>query len=464
MKTASGSFRDPSGYVYEKDGAIYRTITRHYQSHWEKVEPFLAELAKERLVVPFEDSTPIEGAWKTLKVEKLPFISYPYEWSYDQLKDAALLTLDLQKRALRQGLILKDASAYNIQFVGGKPIFIDHLSFEVWEEGAPWVAYRQFCSHFLAPLALLSSVDLQCGLLSRIWIDGIPLEVAAAMLPKSKRLNPGLNFHLFLHARMQQKYADAENHTDKVKSIKMTSDYLLNLAGSLERLILSKALQLPRVSTEWGDYYSNTNYTEESAGQKLSLVEQAARLHHTGGLAVDLGANTGRYTKLLSPNFSYVLAADIDPLAVNRHYLALKNTTEYTNILPLIMDFSNPSPGLGFNCTERPGFMERCNADFITALALIHHLRITAGIPLALIADFFASLLSDNGILVLEFIPKEDSQTKKLLALREDVFHDYTLEECLNVFSRQFERVSVTPIQDSCRTMIILKKLEVSHA
>lgn len=290
MKTAAGSFRDPSGYVYDQGDKIVRTVTEHYQEHWEKVLPFLHKMAKKGHILPFEEVAPLPGVWKTLQVERLPFVSYPYEWSHEQLKDAALLTLRLQKSALAHGLVLKDASAYNVQFIGKKPVFIDHLSFEVWQEGTPWTAYGQFCSHFLAPLALEANVALRCGLLSRLWIDGVPLDVAAAMLPKRRKWNPGLNFHIFTHARMQKKYADAgKQQAQTVQTTKVTKEYLVGLADSLARLIQGKAMALPAVSTEWGDYYSNTNYTEEAADRKYALVSQVAARYAGGALALDMG-------------------------------------------------------------------------------------------------------------------------------------------------------------------------------
>ncbi|MDL2205319.1 hypothetical protein LJC33_00220 [Eubacteriales bacterium OttesenSCG-928-N13] len=416
-------------------------------------------MADEGLVLPFEEVAPVLGAWKTIQVERLPFISYPYEWSFHQLKDAALLTLRLQKDALKSGLILKDASAYNIQFVGKRPVFIDLLSFETWQEGTLWGAYKQFCTHFLAPLALMANVDLRCGSLSQLWIDGIPLDVAAKMMPRKAKWNPGLNFHLFTHARLQDKYSDSGNqYAAKVKGAKVTREYLIGLAESLERLLAGKALSLPKVTTEWGDYYSKTNYSEKSADEKYTIVEALARKYAGGGLTMDLGANTGRYTQAIASHSGYVLASDIDPLAVDRHYTVLKGAEGYGNILPILIDFANPSPGIGFGNEERPSFKSRCRCSFIIALAVIHHLHITAGIPLALLSGFFAGLLDKDGILVLEFVPKEDSQVKKLLALREDIFEDYTLDRTIEIFGQEFECVDKTDVPDSCRHILTLKK------
>lgn len=459
IKKAPGSFRDPSGFVWEEEGKIYRTITEFYRPHWEKAEPFLKQMIKEDLIQPFEETTPFTGTWKTIEVKRLPFISYPYEWSYDQLKDAALLTLKLQRKALKKGLILKDASVYNIQFDGAKPVFIDHLSFEVWQEGNPWGAYRQFCSHFLAPLALMSGVDLRCGLMMRLFIDGIPLDMASTMLPMKKKMNPGIHFHIVTHAKMQDKYSDTKKAEGKTKSVKITKDYLINLAAQLERMIKDKAFQLPEVETVWGNYYENTNYTEAAEEEKFKMVKELAQKFRGTGIAVDLGANNGRYTRAIAPFFQYALAVDMDPLAVNQNYKMLKRDKE-TNILPLLIDLSNPSPGIGFNNLERPEFKERCKGDFVIALALIHHLRVTAGIPLSLIAEFFASMINEGGVLVLEFVPKEDSQMEKLLAMREDVFYDYSLEGCKEAFQPWFDCEEIRAIKESKRHILVLKKMK----
>jgi len=456
MNRAPGSFRDPSGYVYIREGEALRTVNDEYRKQWLLVEPFLCKLQEKGLIVPFEETDPLEDSWKTLVVQKLPFISYPYEWSFSQLKAAALLTLQLQRMALSDGLILKDSSAFNIQFIGAKPVFIDHLSFEILEPGRPWDAYRQFCSHFLAPLALASMTDLECGVLSKLWMDGIPLPIAVKMLPFRARLRFGIFLHLFLHARLQNKYADARTHAEKAKRINISQKSLDNIAASLERTISS--LQSPRIKTEWGDYYEDTNYSEEAAGNKSTLVEKFAEHNVKKDLALDLGANTGKFSKLLARHYKVVLSVDMDSLAVERNFIALQNKSAPINILPLVVNLANPSPPLGFNCSERQSFSQRVKADCITALALIHHMTITSGIPLSLQADFFSNLLADQGTLILEFIPKNDSQVQRLLAFRKDIFHDYTLDGCLKAFSN-FKCVRIEPIADSERTLILLKKV-----
>lgn len=457
MKPLPSSFRDPSGQVFEVEGRICRSVSHSYSQHWQVCEQsgFFADMSAQGKLVSFTECPETEAYWKLLDVERIPCISYPYEWCFSQLQDAALLTLDMQDEALQRGLILKDASAYNVQFRGLKPLFIDILSFEAWQEGSPWAAYRQFCKHFLAPLALSSRVGLWCGALSRLWIDGIPLSHACDLLPWRSRFNAGLAIHLFAHARMEARHADARASAAKAKAVQMSVQSLHNFTQSLRACV--QGMHAPQSPTEWGDYYSDTNYTPEAHAAKAQLVEQMA-CQYSGRLALDMGANTGRYSALLAPHFDTVVAADIDPLAVERHYQRLRQDGP-TNILPLVLDLGNPSPALGWANAERDAFAPRMQADFVTGLALIHHLVMTAGIPLPLVADYFASLLREGGHVCMEFVPKEDSQVQRLLAARPDIFPDYTLEGFLRAFSQRFTLVSRLPIKGSLRTLCVFQRV-----
>ncbi len=426
-----------------------------YQETWQGVvqSGIIDKALDEGLIVPFEEHPPLPGSWKTLKVETIPFISYPYEWSFSQLKDAALLTLDLQQMALEKAMVLKDASAYNVQFVGARPIFIDLLSFEPWQQGDTWQAYRQFCSHFLAPLALASTSDLRLAQLSRQWIDGIPLDIATTMLPWKARLSSGLLMHLVLHAAMQNKYADPRSFKKK-KSNQMTLEKISDIVESLENTVHKR--KFPAQKTEWGDYYTDTNYTDEGTKAKLRIVESVAK-QHSGSLAIDLGANTGRFSVPLAKYFGTVVSADIDPAAVDQHYCHLRDHGP-DNILPLVLDLSSPSPALGWAGQERKSFVERCDADMMIALALCHHLYFTVGIPFAQISTFFASLIGSEGVLICEFVPRNDSQVQRMLSARDDIFDDYTQHE----FERSFQAVGFKELErhsmpDSIRTLYVFQ-------
>ena len=393
---------------------------------------------------------PSQQVCKVMEVEQIPFISYPYEWCFSQLKQAALLTLDLHLLALQHEHVLKDASAYNIQFFHGKPICIDLLSFEHWKQGSPWEAYGQFCRHFLAPLALMNYHDLRFGLLSRQWIDGIPLDLACHALPWRSLLSSGSLMHIHLHARMCQKHASSAIVSNKKTSLSLRQ--MENVALSLRAAV--EKMHPPHKSTEWGDYYTDTNYSDAGMEEKQNLIKQVASAH-SGRLALDLGANIGKFSSLLAPYFKTVLSTDVDPLAVEKHF----QSRPAEQILPLILDLSSPSPALGWASQERLSIAQRCQADMLLALALCHHLTISGGIPLALQAAYFADILKTGGQAVVEFVPKDDSQVQRLLASREDTFVDYTLEAFRDAFSQAgFSEVSCHSIPDSTRTLHVWEK------
>jgi hypothetical protein len=454
---SSGSFRDPSGVVYLTEDRVLRTIQPVFAEHWNFAETsgFFAEAVRQGKLLPFAEIAPLKGSWKTLEAERLPFVSYPYEWSFGQLKDAALLTLDLMQLAMKHGLVLKDASAYNIQFHQGKPVFIDHLSFEIRRVKEPWGAYLQFCKHFLAPLSLMCHRDVRCGKMLSLWVDGLPLDMVSSLLPWKTRFSPLLQLHIHTHAKMQQRHADARVAAGKIKRVTLNENTVPRLCESLRMAI--EDMRLPALKTEWGDYYDDTNYSPEGAEEKARLVRQIAA-SRPGALALDLGANTGVYSRILAEHFKAVVASDIDYLAVEKMYAALKQEKNRV-ILPLVLDLSNPSPGIGWDSEERESFRDRGKAELLSALALIHHLVHGAGIPLDKVAHCFAALLEEGGTLILEFGPWEDSQVQRLMAARQNVFPDYTLEGCVAAFRKEhFILQEQFSLADSLRTLLVFTR------
>lgn len=459
----AGSFRDPSGAVYFGDDCVYRTINACYADEWEQIKKsgfFESALAK-KLILPFEElNETTSDCYNILKSPLLPFVSYPYEWSFGQYKDAALHTLDVLDECLKFGLVLKDATAYNIQFLDGKPVFIDLLSFAVRDMHKPWEAYLQYCKHFLAPLALMAKRSVSCGRMMETWIEGLPLDLVSSILPWKTKLSASLGIHIHMHAKMQTKYGDARQAKEKVRAVSLKEDALQKLSQSLRYAVNS--LELPQsLQTEWGDYYNDTNYTELGAEDKRSYLEKIASENPQKTLAADLGANQGVYSRFLSKYYAKVLALDIDYLAVEKFYQALKSE-EHTNILPLVFDLGNPSPNIGWANKERMTFIERCKASYVSALALVHHLCFTAGIPLFKIAEYFSTIIETKGILAFEFVPLEDSQVQRLLAVRENPFPDYNLSSCIAEFSKYFALVEQHQVTDSKRTILIFKKMENS--
>lgn len=452
----ASSFRDPSGFMFRRDGTLFRQINKHYQAEYDKLvqSGMLAELTAKGYLIPAEEVTiqPADAdlAYKILKPVELPLISYPYEWSFSQFKDAALATLEIQKRAYAKGFALKDASAYNMQFFEGRPVFIDTLSFETYREGEPWVAYRQFCQHFLAPLALMSQVDIRLSQLMRVYIDGIPLDLASKLLPGSTKFNLGLNVHIHTHAAAQLKYADKPVAKKDIKGT-MGRNAFLGLMDSLESTV--KGLTLKGVKTEWAEYYDATNYSDSSLAEKGKLVE--AYISRIKPATVwDLGANTGYFSRIASDKGIFTTAFDIDPMAVEQAYQVMKEKKE-KQILPLVLDLTNPSPAIGWHNAERDSFLQRGPVDCVMALALIHHLGISNNVPLPTLAHFFASV---GRYLIIEFVPKGDSQVERLLSTREDIFPTYDPKGFEAAFSKDFKILDAQPISGSKRTLYLLER------
>jgi hypothetical protein len=446
------SFRDPSGQLFTREGVLFRQVNRVYQEHYTLLmeSGLYQSLVNDGYLIPHEevDAAPLEptSAWKVIRPEMVDFISYPYEWCFGQLKDAALLTLKIQKRALKHGLWLKDSSAYNIQFHRGRPVLIDSLSFERYPEGQPWVAYRQFCQHFLAPLSLMALRDIRLNQLLRVYIDGIPLDLASRLLPWKTRWNWSLQMHIHLHAASQKRYASSAPPPER----KMSKTSFLGWIDSLESAV--RGMRWSPEGTAWGDYYTETNYTEAGLQHKKTLA--ADFLRRTQAKHVwDLGANTGMFSRIASQMGAQTLAFDIDPGAVELNYRECKKNKE-TNLTPLLLDLTNPSPGTGWGNRERLALAERGPADCILALALVHHLAIANNVPLDRLASFFCEL---GRWLVIEFVPKSDSQVQRLLASRQDIFTEYTQAQFERIFAQRYSIHQSEGIHDSERTLYLME-------
>ena len=382
----------------------------------------------------------------------IPFISYPYEWSFGQLRDAALLTLDLQERALARGFVLRDASAYNVQLVDGRPLFIDTLSFERYREGGPWAAYKQFCEHFLVPLALMSARDVRCGRLQREYLDGIPLDLGSALLPRGSWLRPSMLLHVHLHARAMRRYESA-SVAEVTGGRRIGKQAMLRLVASLRDAV--QGLHWQPAGTLWASYASDHGYSDAAIQAKRRVVREyvAAVAPRT---VWDLGGNTGTFSRIAREVADLVVCFDADPAAVERNYREVRERKE-TGLLPLQMDLMNPSPANGWAHEERLSLEARGPADLVMALAIVHHLAIANNVPLATLADWLARL---GGSLVIEFVPKSDEQLARLLANRADIFPHYTAEGFERAFELRWRIEAKQRIDDSPRTVYLMRRRE----
>lgn len=446
------SFRDPAGFIFEKDGILYRQVNLVYK---ESYDAFIRSgcyelLVKKRLLIPHQEmESNISGAdehYKTLKPQRISHVSYPWEWSFSMLKDAALLTLQLVKESIRFGIILKDATPYNVQWHKGEFIFIDTLSFEPYDEKEPWVAYRQFCESFLSPLLLMHYSKMHLPQLQLAWPRGIPLQVTSSLLPRKSRFSLHTYLHIHLHAKVAAKKGTSS------RPVNFSKQKLLNLLGSLETLI--KKLKPPVKATTWSAYYEEAAQRDDYLVQKKELIRQWGQKLVNVEHAVDLGANDGEVSRLLSIQNINVLATDADPLCIDNLYNYIRKNREQ-NLQPLILDVSNPSPAMGVNNEEHASFLSRTNTDLVMALALIHHLVIGQHMSF----DQVATMLSKTGQwLIIEFVPKEDPKVQEMLAGRKDVFIQYTKANFEATFGRYFSVIEKKTVGSSGRVLYLMSK------
>jgi ribosomal protein L11 methylase PrmA len=442
--------------LFVQDGTLYRQVNQSYRQHYDLLQNsgLYKELVSCGLLIPHEEvslASPSQTAYKTLKPEVIPFVSYPYEWSFSQLQDAALATLQVQKLALVFGVSLKDASAYNMQFKAGKPVLIDTLSFERYAEGAPWVAYRQFCQHFLGPLALMSRVDVRLGQLFRVHIDGVPVDMANRLLSWQKYFSFGLLIHLHAHALAQRRFSAKPCATD-LRQVSRSG--LFGLIDSLETTVRKLRWQPPQ--TEWAKYYSNTNYEAAAFQEKAQIVAKwLDKMVPAPRCVWDFGANTGHFSRLANQRGSFTVSMDGDPGCVEMNYKECCRQGE-TQLLPLLVDMTNPSAALGWQNQERMSLLDRGPADLVLALAIVHHLAISNNLPLSKIAEFFSRCCKR---LVIEFVPRTDLQVQKMLGTREDIFGGYTRQAFEHEFSQVFSLRERAPIVGSGRTLYLMERV-----
>lgn len=451
MLSHPASYRDNSGFVFEHEGKFYRYVSPVYETHYHQLinSGLYDELVKTKKLIPHEEVTDTAAFnfrdGKILLPQQLAFISYPYEWSFDMWKDAALLTLHIALKALQKEMILKDATPFNVQFINGKTAFIDTLSFEQYETGKPWVAYHQFCECFLGPLLLMHYCHPDTGKLFTVYPNGIPINVLANLLPKRSKWNMGV----FLHIHLQAKFSGKQKPS-KTKENSFSKQKLELLLKGLESFV--QKLSPKNIKTTWDDYYTDTILGKDYLDAKTVLVRSFTNFVDYKTV-IDLGANDGHFSLLLNDDKN-IIAADADANCINDLYLKIKKEKRQ-NILPLINDLTAPSPAIGWANSERDSSTTRFKADLVMALALIHHLAIAKNIPLSFIADWLQPMAEN---LIIEFVPKEDEKVKLLLQSRKDIFDGYSLEHFKVAFAQSFQIVREEKVGNTNRTLFLMKR------
>jgi SAM-dependent methyltransferase len=448
--THPASYRDPSGFVFVQDGIIYRQVNAIYEEDYNLLHSsgLYHELNEKKWLIEQEEipnPDPGPDIYKILKPRQIDFINYPYEWCFSQYKESALHTLRIQQLSMTYGMSLKDATPFNIVFEGSRPVFIDTLSFEKYDVSKPWVAYRQFCESFLAPLLLAAYHHPDLTRMMLTYPDGIPLEIGASLLPFSSRFKSLASLHIHLQAGIK-----GPVNKSPVKESGFSADKLNRILTHLGNGIGS--LQLNKKLSTWSDYYTDTilqdNYLKEKEEQVSRFINMIPF-----NSAIDLGSNTGQFALMLVKKGKNVIALDIDPLCVERLYLhtAEKNL----KITSLVADLVNPAPSIGWANKERTSLLQRLHADLIMALALVHHLCIGRNLPFDKLAETFSCM---GQYLIIEFVPREDEKVKQLLSHREDIFHTYDQEHFRIAFEQYFDLMESIRIGNSGRFLFLMKK------
>lgn len=438
-----GSFRDPTSQVFLSGDEVMRGLDQRGLDDYEAVaasEFFPALLAEGAVVGTERVTTPVAGLerWAgVLRHERVPVISYPYEWPFEMLRDAALLQLDVSARALAEGFVTKDATSYNVQFDGTRPVFIDVGSFQPLRRGETWYGYRQFCELFLNPLILQSVVGVEFHPWLRGSLDGIPPSSLAPLLRGRRRFDRRLLVHVRLHARAEARYADADRERDIGGELRQAGLGPKVLAGQIDNLRRTvTGLRWKAQRSTWSDYAERGHYSDADLSAKDAFVATVVKADRPP-LVLDLGANDGRFSLLARQNGAgRVVAVDSDHLVIDRLYRHLRDQGE-ERVLPLVMDLADPSTGLGWQGRERRAFTERVRPDLVLCLAVVHHLALTDTVPFELIVG----MLSDFGSpLIVEFPHRDDPMVERLLARkRSGLFDHYDRDLWEEALARRFE-------------------------
>lgn len=435
------SFRDPSAFMYSENGIYYRFLHNSYKLDYDHLlsSGLYQSLTQKKWLIEHEEcETKPEGAYKLLKPRQLSFLNYPYEWSFRQLKDAALLTLGILQESIKYGMILKDATGFNIIFEGNRPVFIDSASFERYDETKPWKAYRQFCESFLSPLVLARYRGSGMLGMQLQYPDGIPIALTSKLLPGRSWLHSLCLLHIHLQ--------NAVSRSSKTVSNSFSKEKLMRIISHLESGI--KSLDNSRETSQWSKYYTETILSPKYLNDKISSVSQLTRDLDAKQI-VDLGANTGEFAALFAGPGAHVIAADFDHRCIDQLY------TSREDITSVVVNLMNPTPAIGWMNNERKTFEERINADLVLALALMHHLCISKNLSF----DLLARGLSRFGeYLLVEFVPIDDPKAVILLSHRDNIFEDYTEINFRKAFSVEFELLKESEIADSKRKLFLMKR------
>ena len=463
----AGSFRDRDGRVYQYQGRIFRGLSEAALQSFRQLQekPFYTKLLESGKVIGSHELTAQENPlpehlrrqWTGfLEHDPVKVISYPYEWTFSMLRAAASLQLHLVERAVSNGFTLKDATPYNIQFVDRKPVFIDIPSFEPLDEGEPWSGYRQFCEMFLFPLMLQAYKGCNFQPFMRAAIDGVDVQTAAALFGFRDRFRKGVLSHVWLQSKLDRRFGgSSENVRSSLKSAGFNRELILVNVRKMQKLV--KKLEWKAAGSEWGDYTEFHNYSEDDHALKENFIREAISTE-IPQTVWDIGCNTGQFSRIAASGCRQVLSMDIDHVAVERLFL---NPHTPANILTLVQNVADPSPNWGWRNRERSDLQTRSQPNLVLCLALIHHVVITANIPLAEFIDWLAGLTDK---LVIEYVSRQDDKVQTLLRNKEDKYKDYSRESIESNLKRHFDIRTQQDVNNGNRCLYLCVKPGTTNA
>ena len=455
-----GSFRDPSNRIFESEGKIYRAIFNSGKSDYINIQQsgIIQKLINKNYLIDTDEldrrnklysHEELKNVYIILKHKKIPFISYPYEWCFEQLKKAAIFHLDLQLYLLENNFNLKDSSAFNIQFIGGEPIFIDFFSLQKYNDGDYWIGYKQFCENFLNPLYLSFKKNVQFNHIIRSNLEGISSTTLNNLLSFKDKLSLNVFSHIVLQSRYEKKVLlDEKSSIKKFKKLKkLPKKNLISMITIIKNWI--KKFNIQNKKSTWSDYSVINTYKDLKKKKKIDIVKKFTNKIKPN-LLVDLGCNTGDYSiAALENGANYVVGFDFDIESLNKSY------DRSPNFLPLWFDAANPSPDQGFMQKERDGFERRVKSDALISLAFIHHLVIAKNISVKMFVEWI-SKISQFGL--LEFVPKNDETIQKMLISKRDIYKDYNIDNLIKYLEYDFKIVSIDQVSESGRKIIEYSK------
>jgi SAM-dependent methyltransferase len=452
----SGSFRDRDGRVYRVNGRIVRGLSATALAEFETLQAtafYSSFLDRGQLVrsaglapgdVPLPESE--KNRWAgVIEHQRIPVITYPYEWTFSMLQDAALLQLDLVEAALLEGMTLKDATPYNIQFIGSQPVFIDIPSFETLSAGAPWAGYRQFCEMFLFPLLLQAYKGVPFQPLLRGSIDGVSVQTAGRLFGLRDRFRGGVLSHVWLQSKLDRRFGGTRQDVrGELKSAGFHKELILANVRKLRKLV--SKLRWGGEGSEWGAYEAFHNYSEGDHALKETFVDECVAAS-TARCIWDIGCNTGQFSRIAARHAEQVLAMDLDHFAVERLYRAIRSEQK-RNILPLVQNVADPSPSWGWRNRERIDLPGRARPDLVMCLALIHHIVISANIPLDEFIGWLADLADQ---LIIEYVSRADDKVQALLRNKQDKYTDYSRKRLERALAEHYTVRRCLPLESGNR-------------